>query len=534
MATGAPATRSRPNAPLRSFASVLLAAMLAACGGGGGGSTPAPAPQPAPPPPPSLPGSYADPVFYSGTGTASLANAEEHAASVQKTIILDGSPLNYTATTGHLTATDLQTGKPAASFFYVAYTVSTQQAAQRPVTFFYNGGPGSASIWLHLGSFGPRRLATSFPATSPTPSPMQLVDNQETLLDKSDLVFVDAIGTGYSQAIAPYTNAQFWGVDNDAAAFRDFVRRYLTANNRQASPVYLFGESYGGPRTGVLANLLESAGVRVTGVMLQSAAMNYNSNCGVFNPGQVSCEGYILSYAAVAAYHKNGSLPTDFSTVLQQAREFASGAYRSEVSAFLANGAQPSDATVAQLVAYTGLPALTWRQEFSMTPGAYRSYLMPGTVIGRYDARVKAASGSALAAGGDPSMTLVGSAFVNTVKPYLETELGYTAKTPYISSNNVLNQWVFTHDGNTVPDTIPDLAAALTLNPGLKVLAMGGYHDLATPFYQTELDLARLGAGAHIQIRNYDSGHMSYLDNNVRKIQEADLRAFYNSVTVAQ
>lgn len=534
MAPGAPETRSRPHARLRALAGLLLAATLAACGGGGD-SAPVPGPQPAPPPPvPTLPGSYADPVFYSGTGTASLASAEEYAATVQKSITLDGSPLNYTATTGHLTATDLQTGKPAASFFYVAYTVGKQPPEQRPVTFFYNGGPGSASIWLHLGAFGPRRLATSFPATTPAPSPMQLVDNQETLLDQSDLVFVDAIGTGYSQAIAPYTNSQFWGVDQDAAAFRDFVRRYLAANNRQASPVYLFGESYGGPRTAVLVNLLESAGVRVTGVMLQSAALNYNSNCGVFNPGQVSCEGYIPSYAAVAAYHKNGSLPTDFSTVLQRAREFASGAYRSEVSAFLSNGTQPSDATVAELVTYTGLPALTWRQEFSMTPGAYRSYLMPGTVIGRYDARVKAATGSALAAGGDPSMTLVGSAFVNTVKPYLETELGYTAKTPYISSNNVLNQWVFTHDGNTVPDTIPDLAAALMLNPGMKVLAMSGYHDLATPFYQTELDLARLGAGANVQIRNYDSGHMSYLDNNVRKIQEADLRAFYNSVTVAQ
>ena len=131
-------------------------------------------------------------------------------------------------------------------------------------------------LWLHLGAFGPRRLATSFPSTAPPASPAQLVDNQETLLDHSDLVFVDAIGTGYSQAIAPHTNAQFWGVDQDAAAFRDFVRRYVAANNRQASPLYLFGESYGAPRTAVLANLLESAGVRVAGVMLQSAIMDYN------------------------------------------------------------------------------------------------------------------------------------------------------------------------------------------------------------------------------------------------------------------
>lgn len=538
MATQGSARRPLHAGPLPKLAGVLLAATLAACGGGGGGSAPAPAPVQTPPPPPpvaALPGSYADPVLYSGAAAASLAGAEERAAKVDKSITLDGKPLAYTASAGHLTATDLQTGQPAASFFYVAYTAGSQPAAQRPLTFFYNGGPGSASIWLHLGSFGPRRMATTFPSTAPPASPPQLVDNQETLLDHSDLVFVDAIGTGYSQAIAPRTNAQFWGVDQDAAAFRDFVRRYLAANNRQASPVYLFGESYGGPRTAVLANLLESAGVRVAGVMLQSPAMNYNSNCGVFNPGQVSCEGYIPSYAAVSAYHQNGgSLPTDFSSVLQKAREFAAGPYRSEVGAFLTSGTPPSDATVTQLTAYTGVAAMTWRQDLSMVPGAYRARFQPGQVIGRYDARVKAPVGSALAAGGDPSMNLVGSTFVNTIRTYLETELRYTAMTPYLSSNNVLEQWNFSHDGKAVPDTIPDLAAALTLNPAMKVLAMGGYHDLATPFYQTELDLARLGAGTNIQIRNYDSGHMSYLDDRVRGLQKADLRAFYNSVSVAQ
>jgi carboxypeptidase C (cathepsin A) len=517
------------------LAIMLLAATLAACGGGGGGDpvlVPVPAPQP--PPVAALPGSYVDPVAYSGAATASLVNAQEGAATVQARISLDGRPLDYTATTGHLTATEQGSGQPTASLFYVAYTAGALPAAQRPVTFFYNGGPGSASVWLHLGSFGPRRLATTFPSTTPPASPPALVDNQETLLDHSDLVFVDAIGTGYSQAIAPRTNAQFWGVDGDAAGFRDFVRRYLAANNRQASPLYLFGESYGAPRTAVLANLLESAGVRVAGVMLQSAAMNYHTNCGMFNPGQVSCEGYIPSYAAVSSYHQNGSLPADFDSVLQRAREFAAGAYRSEVSAFIASGTPPSEAVVTQLAATTGLPALTWRQDLSMTPGAYRARLLPGQAIGRYDARVRAPVGSALAAGGDPSLTLVGSAFTTTIRTYLETELRYTASTPYLGSNNVLDQWNFSHDGKALPDTIPDMAAALTLNPAMKVLAMSGYHDLATPFYQTELDLARLGAGAGIQIRNYDSGHMSYLDDRVRRLQKADLRVFYNSVSVAQ
>jgi carboxypeptidase C (cathepsin A) len=268
--------------------------------------------------------------------------------------------------------------------------------------------------------------------------------------------------------------------------------------------------------------------------MLQSAIMNYNSNCGVFDPGQLSCEGYIPSYAAVSAYHQNGSLPTDFSSVLQRVREFAAGSYRSEVSGYLASGAAPGEATLTQLAAYAGLSVQTWRQDFSMTPGAYRARLMPGQVVGRYDARVLAPSGSALAAGGDPSITLVNSAFANSIRNYLDAELRYTAPTPYLSFNNILEQWSFAHDGKALPDTIPDLAAALTLNPALKLIAMSGYHDLATPFYQTELDLARLGTGPAIQIRNYNSGHMSYLDDNVRRLQKADLRAFYNSVSVAQ
>ncbi|HEY5801576.1 MAG TPA: peptidase S10, partial [Burkholderiaceae bacterium] len=425
---------------------------MTACGGGGGGAS-APAPVPVPPvvqqPPPvaALPGSYADPVFYSGAASASLANPEERSASVQTRITLDGKPLDYTATTGHLTATDLKTGQPAASFFYVAYTAGTQPAAQRPVTFFYNGGPGSASIWLHLGSFGPRRLATTFPSTEPPASSPKLVDNQETLLDHSDLVFVDAIGTGYSQAVAPRTNADFWGVDSDAAAFRDFVRRYVAANNRQASPLYLFGESYGGPRAAIMANLLESAGVRVTGVMLQSPAINYNSNCGVFNPGQVSCEGYLPSYAAVSAYHQTGSLPADFSSVLQRVREFAAGAYRNEVSAFITKGTPPANATVTQLATYTGLPAATWSQDFSMGPGAYRARFQTGQVIGRYDARVKAPVGSALAAGGDPSLTVVGSTFSTNIRPYLESELRSPAVTPSLGSGNVIDLGSFSHDG---------------------------------------------------------------------------------------
>ncbi len=425
------------------------------------------------------------------------------------------------------------TGQPVASFFYIAYTAGNLEASKRPVTFFFNGGPGSSSVWLHLGSFGPRRIVTSVPANN-MPNPVQVVDNQETLLNHSDLVFVDAIGTGLSQAIAPKTNLSFYGVDADAAAFRDFVMRYVAVNARQASPKYLFGESYGGPRAGVMANLLEVAGVKLAGVVLQSPAMNYNSNCGMFNIGLVSCEGYFPSYAATSAYHKKAVPPAGgFDSYMVQARQFSATTYRSALVPFLASATPATPEVLAQLADYTGLAPLTW-SALSLPPGSYRTNLMPGTAIGRYDARVSAPAGSAQAAGGDTSHALIDAAFVNTIPTFLATELGYITLSKYAIGSNVVGLWNFSHDGKTLPDTIPDVAAAMTINPALKVVAMSGYYDLATPFYQTEMDMARLGTSPNIQIKNYHGGHMSYLDDAARVIQRADMVTLYNSESVAK
>lgn len=517
------------------LAAGAAALVLAGCGGGGG-SDPTPTPPPAPPPvatPTPIPGSYADPVTYSNADSASLANGVEGAAVVTRGMTLAGKTLRYKATTGHLTASDAVTGQPVASFFYVAYTAGTLEASKRPVTFFFNGGPGSSSIWLHLGSFGPRRIVTSVPDNN-MPNPPQLVDNQETLLDHSDLVFVDAIGTGLSQAIAPRTNLSMYGVDADAAAFRDFVMRYVAVNGRQASPKYLFGESYGGPRAGVMANLLEVAGVRLAGVVLQSPAMNYNSNCGMFNPGLVSCEGYFPSYAATSSYHKKAVPPVgSFEQYMQQMRDFSATTYRSALGPFIASGTPATPAVLAQLAEYTGLAPATW-SALSLTPGTYRANLIQGTAIGRYDARVTAPVGSQQAAGGDASHALIDASFVNSMKPYLANELGYITQSNYMIGTNIVNKWNFSHDGKPLPDTIPDVAAAMAINPTLKVIAMSGYYDLATPFYQTEIDMARLGNNPNVQIKNYHGGHMSYLDNAARLIQRADMVALYNSESVAK
>ncbi|WP_093556191.1 S10 family peptidase [Pseudoduganella namucuonensis] len=518
---------------LTALASACAALLLAGCGGGGGGSGATTPPVTTPPVTTPADGSLAENIAYSGAATASLATAAERAATVKGTLALNGATIAYTATTGHLTGTDSRTGR-AASFFYVAYTRDGQDLGKRPVTFFYNGGPGSASMWLHLGSFAPKRIVTQIPS-SVVASPVQLVDNAESLIDASDLVFVDAVGTGYSQAVAPATNQDYWGVDTDAAGFRDFVQRYVAVNGRQASPKVLFGESYGAPRTAVLANLLETAGVRVDGVVLHSAIMDYNANCGVLEAA-ISCEGYIPTYAATSNYYKLASpAPFDFNDFMRELRGFSATGYRSAAQAFLSPARTPPPQTVVtKLVSYTGIPALTWQQDLNYTPGSYARNLLPGQLLGRYDARVSGAVNGPLAVDGDPSLTVVNNPFITTMRSYLAGTLKYSALTNYLNFNDIIGRWNFRHDGKELPDTIPDLAAAITLNPAMKVLAQSGYHDLATPFYQTELDMARLGANPNIQVRNYHSGHMIYLDDAARSAQRADLVSFYGGITAGK
>ena len=488
---------------------------LAACGGGGGSSSPTT------PPVDDRPG-LTDTTVYSSARDASLPGAVEAAAVSTQTLTVGGQTLSYTATAGHLIARDTA-GAAQASVFYVAYTRPGADVATRPVTFFYNGGPGSASVWLQLGSFGPKRLVTGVPDTA-LARPFAMVDNAEHLLGESDLVFINAVGTGYSQAIAPFTNRSFWGVDADAALFRDFILRYLAANNRAASPKYLFGESYGGPRTAVLARRLQEAGVMLDGLVLQSPAMDYNSNCGI-TTGQ-GCGGYLPTFAAVGAFHRlTQPVPTDPAAWAAQARRYADEVYAPALQAWLADRL-PRPALWQPLADLTGLPAGRWQTALNVSADSYRQWLIAGQLLGRYDGRMKAAVGSALAAEGDPSSTWIGDSFAQGIATHLRDQLGYRNASTYVVLSNAINDWDFSHAGRPLPDTVPDLAAALAQNPRLRVLAVSGYHDLATPFHLTETDLARVDA-ARVTIRNYAGGHMSYLDDATRVAQLADMKAFY-------
>jgi len=508
----------------RAFVALAALATVAACGGGGGsgtdngggGTTP-----------------YVDANHYSTAPGASLSTPNENTAVTHHSLTLNGAAIAYTATAGHLSA--LSSGQaPEASIFYVAYTADGAPVGTRPVTFFFNGGPGSATAWLHLGSFAPKRLVTGVPATTQT-LPFPYVDNAQSLIDTSDLVFVDAVGTGLSEAIAPNTNQTWWGVDQDAAVLRDFVQRWLAVNGRAASPLFLYGESYGTTRVPVLTRLLETAGQRVNGVVELSSILDYNSNCSVEGgTPTVNCAGFLPSYSAVGAWYQLATAVTsDSDADIATVTAYADSTYAPDAAAWLASRTLPPADHVAALVAFTGLPTATWDARFDMDYDTFRHHLIPDTTLGVYDGRVSALVGSPLDIADEPSNSFVEPGFTAAIKTVLPGELGFTTPSTYVLSSDAIDTWDFSHGGRALPDVVPDLSAALTLDPALKILFLGGHHDLITPFHQTELDVARLPAGAPVTIHFHPGGHMTYLDDGSRPLMKAELVAFYASATGA-
>jgi carboxypeptidase C (cathepsin A) len=298
-------------------------------------------------------------------------------------------------------------------------------------------------------------------------------------------------------------------------------------NQRQASPTFVFGESYGTTRAAVLAELMLAAGMRLDGIVLLSSVLDYNSNCDVFDPGQASCQGFLPSYGEVGAWHGLSSpQPNDADAFATTLRGFATGVYGAAVDAFVANRTPAPAGVVDQLVALTGAPQALWNANFDLDPLSYRSLVLPARLMGRYDARIVAANGSALAASGDPSAALITAPFTAAAQSLLRDELGYAATAPYTLLADAISTWDFRHDGRALPDTIPDVAAALVRSPALRILSLAGYHDLATPFLQTELDLDRLGPQTNVFRRVYVGGHMAYLDDGTRPRLRDDVRAF--------
>ena len=462
-------------------------------------------------------------------------------------LMLGGKSLKYTATVGTLLIRD-EDDKAYGSMFYIAYTLDGANPVTRPVSFLYNGGPGSATLWLHMGSFSPVRIQTDSPNASAGP-PFKLVPNRYSLLDKSDLVFIDAPLTGYSRAVGKGQAKDFAGVDQDLKAFDRFIARYISANQRWNSPKFLIGESYGTTRSAGLSDLLASDGIQLNGIVLISSILNY----AIRSPGYDTIYvANLPSYAAAAWYfNKVQNKPPDLATWVQQAREFAAGPYAQAL--FMGHNlpAPQLDSVAKEMSRLTGL-SVDYIKEANLrvSPTRFRKEVLRSDrkTLGRYDMRFEGADVDA--AGENPSYdasdTGITGAFVAATHDYLERELKYESTDNYRPSAGEIGQWDWHHrpagggpggpgGGQLQPWVAGDLGSAIRKNPHLRVFSANGYFDLATPFFSTEYDLDHMDLEpelrGNVQFGYYPSGHMIYLNVDALHQLKDDLAAFIDKAT---
>jgi carboxypeptidase C (cathepsin A) len=464
------------------------------------------------------------------------APVEEVTKTSKGTAKVDGKSISYTATAGTLTIRDAQ-GKPTASLFYTAYTAPGKH---RPVTFFYNGGPGSASLWLRMGSFAPEHVRTGNPEAV-RPAPYDVGPNPDSLIGSTDMVFLDAVGAGYSRPLGDAKPADFYGVDQDVDAFAKAIMRYVTKNARWGDPKYIFGESYGTTRSGALAYQLEDRGMALNGVVLLSSIMNYGIRQSGFDTIHL---GYLPTYAAVAWYHgRVADRPATVDEFVEQARQFANGEY----AAALAKGQDitpaEEDAVAQKLSRFTGLSVDYVKQaNLRIDLGRFRKELLRGgrETVGRFDGRYKGVDADAAGESPeyDPSDTAISGLYVGSFLDQLTTQLGYKTDLDYRLSAREGGDfdWDWSHRppagrSQNVADVTADLGAAMRTNPHLRVLSLNGYYDMATPFFSTERDLKHMmlepGLRQNLQFRYYPAGHMVYLNPEALHQMRLDMQRFY-------
>ena len=476
------------------------------------------------------------------------APVEERTVQTRHSVAVAGRTLPYTATAGTLTIRDVA-GKPRASIFYTAYTLDSARGGDRPVTFFYNGGPGSPTLWLHMGSFGPMRLVTGSPEFI-RPAPFAFGPNPDTLLGATDMVFIDAPGAGLSRPVGDAKPTDFYGVDQDADAFAKAIIRYVTKFDRWESPKFLFGESYGTTRSGALAYELQDRGMALNGVVLLSSIMNY----GRRQPGlDRDYLNYIPSYAATAWYHhKMANPPATVDEAAAQGRAFAQGSYATALEKGQLISPEERDSVARQMSALTGLSTdFIERANLRVDLSRFRKELMRNEreTLGRYDSRYMGVDPDA--AGESPeydaSDTAISGAFIGTLNTYLSRDLGYTTNMAYRASASEEEgfKWDWSHKAPGFnrplqsPNTAIDLAAAMRTNPYLKVLSLNGWYDMATPFFGTEYDLNHMmlepAQQRNLEFRYYPSGHMVYLNPDALHRMRLDVERFiYDAVGEAQ
>jgi carboxypeptidase C (cathepsin A) len=455
-----------------------------------------------------------------------------------------GKSFDYTATAGTLIVRDDE-DKPIAGMGYVAYTAKGGKNGElRPVTFAFNGGPGSSSLWLHMGALGPRRVVLADP--NPTPNaPYRTVENQYGLLDKSDLVMIDPVGTGLSHAVCNHKDDEFWGVDPDIDSVSRFIAQYVSDNDRWSSPKYLLGESYGTTRGAAIVNWLRThRSLEFNGLILVSVATDIEAIFAELPGNDRPYSVYLPGYAAVAWYQKAlPHQPPALEPFLAEVRAYAMGPYTAALLKGDGLSDAERDAVAAQLHEYTGLSA-----EYLKYANLRVSEIMFGhellkterKTVGRIDGRFVGPTQDQLAkeAEYDPQLSAIGAAFSAAFLDYYHGELKFgQGRTYYTTNFGIGDRWKWTHKtaGGEQPmvNSGVDLAQALVQDVNLKVLVLNGYFDLATPFSATEYMMTHLGippaASARIQMRYYEAGHMMYIHPPSLAKMKKDLDDFIDS-----
>jgi carboxypeptidase C (cathepsin A) len=489
--------------------------------------------------PDQKPGAAKDADLYSGKFFKSEESVTDGSVNgisykaIAGTLVVHPADWNDVAQNGGAKNPDAKGDESSAeaSMFFIYYAKKDASPESRPITFVYNGGPGSATVWLHMGAWGPKRVVTADDSHSPA-APYQLVDNDQTLLDASDLVFIDAPGTGFSRIAGKDKEKAFYGVDADGQAFATFIQEFLAKYNRWNSPKYLFGESYGTPRSAVVINDLETQhDTDFNGVILLSQILNFDlsvdrpeSNPGINMP-------YVLAlptYAATAWYHHKlpGKPPSDLPSFVHGVERFAMGEYAQALDAGALLPAPRRVDIANKLHAITGLPV--WyilKADLRINGGEFEKTLQDdsGLTTGRLDTRFSGVTLDPLSERSDydPQSAAISSAYVSAFNAYVRNQLNYGQGKLYIPSIPAFRDWDFRHKapGAQFPsrgaaNVMPDLANAMKQNPNLKVMLNGGYFDLATPYYEGWYEMHQLPIPLmlqkNIQYHYYQSGHMVY------------------------
>jgi carboxypeptidase C (cathepsin A) len=466
------------------------------------------------------------------------ASVEEDEQPVRRSMSLGGRTLAYTATPGHLTIRN-DKGEPTASMFYTAYTMPSAAGRPRPVTFLFNGGPGSSTMWLHMGSFGPMKVDASLPETIAGP-PFRYGSNPDTLLGLTDLVFIDAPTTGLSRELGKAEPKDFFGVDKDLDAFTRTIQRYLTKYGRWNSPKFIIGESYGTTRAAGLAKSLSDAGVQLNGIVLVSTILDL----GLFSGNDQTLINFLPTYAADAWYHGKIEPKPDLQAFLAEAKAFASGPYAAALQKGDAVSDQEKRSVAQQMARLTGLSAdYILRSNLRVQPNRFQRELLRDRheIIGRIDSRFVGTEADAVGESPsyDPQASAISGAFVGAFNDYLFRDLGYKTPLTFRPNNyaGIGNDWVFSHNGpdgqQFAANTSSDLAQAMRENPRLKIMNAAGLYDLATPFFAAEYDLGHMALepriAANIRYTYYPAGHMMYIDPASARRLTADIKGFYAS-----